>query len=174
MISPFRLSFPAGGLLCFVLPLLVFYPACGIASGPTTRGGDQGHPGVGTGIFAHRSGNWPDGGFEQEKPGAFAEATSTGLFVMDFVCRRAVAEPDGGRFRWVCCRMSSGAASKRKPRLLLALAGSFQFRFEAWQFAPLLFQLPPRITRSELCDRLPGFLIAHSAGIAKTTGPASA
>lgn len=76
---------------------------------------------------------------EKRRPGAFAEATSTGPFTMVFVLRRAAAEREGGRFRWGCFRISSGAARRRKPRLLLALPGSL--RFDAVPLSPWLFHL---------------------------------
>ena len=43
----------------------------------------------------------------------------------------------------------------RKPRLLFRFSGSFLLRFAERQFLALLFQLPPRITRFEACDRCP-------------------
>ncbi len=53
---------------------------------------------------------------------------------------------------------SSGAARRRKPRLLLAFVGALVFRLAAVQFSAWLFQLPPRMTREEPLDYSP-FLV---------------
>ena len=39
--------------------------------------------------------------------------------------------------------------ARRRPRLLLRLPGVFLLRFADRQFLALLFQLPPRLTRSD-------------------------
>ncbi len=46
-------------------------------------------------------------------------------------------------------RAKGGELSRRAPRLLLRLSGVLLFRFAERQFFALLFQLPPRFTRSE-------------------------
>jgi hypothetical protein len=51
-----------------------------------------------------------------------------------------------------------------------ALSGSFLLRFDAVQFAPWLFQLPPRITRSEPLDRSPACLVPFGHGNARPKG----
>jgi hypothetical protein len=71
-----------------------------------------------------------------------------------------------GRFR-----ITGGAARRRQPKLLLRLSGSLLFRFVAVQFAALLFQLPPRITRAEPHDRSPLFAITQPGEIAKPKRP---
>jgi len=45
--------------------------------------------------------------------------------------------------------MSYGTKTRRKPTLLLRLAGLALLRFAERQFGALLFQLPPRNTRPE-------------------------
>src|SRR5271166_2293288 len=59
-----------------------------------------------------------------------------------------------------------GAARRRKPTLLFVLPGSFLLRFAAVQFTPLLFQLPPRMTRSEPLGRSAATGYNHGKGAA--------
>jgi len=58
--------------------------------------------------------------------------------------------------------------------LLFRFDGSLLLRFDARQLVPLLFQLPPRITRAEPCDRSPASPLARLAESANRKGPPSA
>ncbi len=85
-------------------------------------------------------------------PGAFAFATSTGRSSW----RVRLPERQNGRAAGSVRRCqcdAGGARATRKPRLLFRFAGAFLLRFAERQFWPLLFQLPPRITRSEPLGR---------------------
>jgi hypothetical protein len=53
--------------------------------------------------------------------------------------------------------------------LWLRFAGSFLSRFAARQFLALLFQLPPRFTRSEPFGGFPGSVLADDAASANST-----
>jgi hypothetical protein len=51
--------------------------------------------------------------------------------------------------------------TRRKPRLLLRLPGSFLLRLAERQFDALLFQLPPRLTRLVPSGRRPKDIVAE-------------
>jgi len=53
----------------------------------------------------------------------------------------------GTLVRWMGPSLSLTVLARRKPKLLLRLPGVFLLRFAERQFRPLLFQLPPRLTR---------------------------
>jgi hypothetical protein len=95
-------------------------------------------------------------GFTRQKrrPERSRDATSAGRRAIVLSIDRAT-ERVSGRFRRVGVRLPGGAARTRKPRLLLRLPGSLLLQFDAVQLLPLLFQLPPRITREEPPGRYP-------------------
>jgi hypothetical protein len=62
---------------------------------------------------------------------------------------------------WQSVRGTGGARARRQPRLLFRFPGSFQLRIADRQFCGSLFQLPPRITREEPCDRSPATVVAR-------------
>jgi hypothetical protein len=91
-------------------------------------------------------------------PGAFALATSAGRPRSEFVPHPGAGEPESDPFRRARIRTTGGARATRKPRLLFRFAGEFLLRFADRQFWPLLFQLPPRMTRLTPFDRSPPLL----------------
>ncbi len=72
-----------------------------------------------------------------------------------------------GRFRIRRIHAACEALARRKPMLLLRLAGTFRFRLLTAQLAAVLFQLPPRFKRSEAHDRSPAIVLAPPGGTAK-------
>src|SRR5207253_87046 len=99
-------------------------------------------------------------------PGLLRKTTPPGPFAVGYQGRAvaqaflsaptaAEAELENGRFRRARLRSPSGARARRKPRLWFRFVGVFLLRYAARQFSASLYQLPPRITRSEALDRSP-------------------
>lgn len=107
-------------------------------------------------------------------PGTFASATCAGRPVVEeFAGPKSIGSVRRrvGSIRRRIRAKTDRARATRKPRLLFRLSGVFLLRFVDRQFAGVLFQLPPRITRLEPLDLPPTPFLSPFGGSAKPIPP---